>query len=178
LRKLHATNKAPYPLSEAEWPEELNDIRSYLGKPLNIHNIMAHHPELMKAWTPFRNHVIGGSTLAPRHRELLILRTAFQCQTEYEWKHHVERGRLAGLTEDEIQRVKLGPGAKIWLAEESALLAAADDCHRQYCLTEETRLLLESHFSAQQQLDILVTAGMYMTLALIIKSYDVPMEDD
>jgi len=165
------------PLPPDNWPEELTDIRSFLGVPLNIHNIMAHHPDLMKAWSPFRNHVVANSSLSPRQRELLILRTAFNCQTEYEWKHHVARGLKAGLDEMEIERVKQGPRAVGWNKDEAALLSAADDCHDNYCMTDKTLEAVSRHFSDKQQLDIAVTVGMYMTLALIIKTWDVPMED-
>jgi len=139
---------------------------------------MAHHPELMKAWSPFRNHVVGNSSLSPRQRELLILRTACNCEADYEWVHHVERGLKAGLEKNEIERVKQGPGARGWAQDEAALLSAADDCHRNYQMTAKTLEKVGQYFNTQQQLDIAVTVGMYMTLALIIKSWDVPMEEN
>ena len=166
-----------HPLQPENWPETLKNAHFYLNPPLNIHNVMAHHPHLMKAWMPFRNHVVSDSSLSPRQRELVILRTAHNCQTDYEWKHHVERGLQAGLDENEIERVKQGPDANGWQADESALLSAADDCHHDFCISEKTLKEIERHFSAQQQLDITVTVGMYMTLALIIKTWDVPMEE-
>ena len=165
------------PLEPGDWPDELEEIRSFLGNPLNIHNMMAHHPALMNAWMPFRNHVVADSTLSARQRELLILRTAHNCQADYEWQHHVQRGLLAGLDEVEIDRVTKTAGATGWQADEAALLAAADDCHRDLCIAEKTLTEVRQHFNAQQQLDILLTVGMYMTLALIIKTYDVPMEN-
>lgn len=165
------------PLKSDNWPDELDEIRSILGTPLNIHNIMAHHPELMKAWMPIRNHVVGNSTLSARHRELLILRTAHNCQADYEWRHHVERGLAAGLSRAEIERVKMGSSAEGWRGAEAALLDAADHCHDQYRIANPSLKNLQHHFNVQQQLDITLTVGMYMTLALIIKTYDVPMED-
>jgi len=166
------------PLSFNEWPDELEEIRKFLGRPLNIHSIMAHHPALMTAWMPFRNHVVANSSLSARQRELIILRTAHNCQADYEWQHHVERGQLAGLSLEEINRVRQGADAAGWQADESALLAAADDCHREFNIAENTLEKIRSHFSAQQQLDIIVTVGLYMILAVIIKTYAVPMEED
>ena len=166
------------PLAPDDWPNELFEIRNFLGTPLNIHNVMAHHPALMKAWSPFRNHVVRNSSLSSRQRELLILRTACNCQADYEWEHHVERGLKAGLNKNEIERVKQGPTAPGWTRIESVLLTAADDCHRDYHMSAETLKTAEQSFNKQQQLDIAVTVGMYMTLALIIKTWDVPMEDD
>ena len=165
------------PLSAECWPDELREIQSFLGTPLNIHNMMAHHPELMKAWMPLRNHVVSNSSLSARQRELIILRTAHNCQADYEWQHHVERGLAAGLTRAEIEQVKLGADADGWQEDECALLVATDNCHGQFRVSSESRKTLDQFFSIQQQLDITVTVGMYITLALIIKTYDVPMED-
>jgi len=166
------------PLKSDNWPDELKEILSFLGKPLNVHSMMAHHTALLKAWMPFRNHVVANSTLSARQRELLILRTAHNSQADYEWRHHVERGLLAGLTQIEIDRVREGASANGWQADEAVLLAAADDCHRHLCISEKTLQDIRQHFSQQQQLDIVVTVGMYMTLAMIIKTWDVPMEDN
>ena len=165
------------PLKPDSWPEDLDEIRSYLGAPLNIHNMMAHHPDLMKVWIPFRNHVVGKSTLSARHRELIILRTAHNCEADYEWSHHVERGLAVGLGRDEIDRVRQGPDAEGWQADQSALLSAVDDCHRDFRISDKNLQEIKHHFSVKQQLDITVTVGMYVTLALIIKTWDVPMED-
>jgi alkylhydroperoxidase family enzyme len=166
------------PLNPDNWPYELKEIRSFLGSPLNIQSVMAHHPALLKAWMPFRNHVVANSTLSPRHRELLILRIAHHCQSDYEWQHHVERGLQAGLSQVEIERVKKGSTAEGWTADETALLAAADQCFSDLSIKEETLQQLNQYFSTQQQLDITVTVGMYLTLATIIKTWDVPMEDN
>ena len=165
------------PLCAERWPDELLEIQSFLGTPLNIHNMLAHHPELMKAWMPLRNHVVGNSSLSARHRELVILRTAHNCQADYEWWHHVERGLAAGLSRTEIERVETDVTEDGWKEDEYALLVAADNCHTQYRISRESREALDQFFSIQQQLDIAVTVGVYMTLALIIKTYDVPMED-
>ena len=164
------------PLPPAQWPPELDDIQKGLGEPLNIHNIMAHHAALTLAWMPFRNHIVANSSLIPRHREMLILRTAVNCDAAYEWKHHVVRGREAGLSSDEIQRVKDSPGEAQWSSAERYLLQAADDCHRDSQINDGTYRNLCLHFDDQQQLDIIATVGMYMTLATIIKTYRLPLE--
>ncbi len=165
------------PLPPAQWPQELEDIRRSLGKPLNIHNIMAHHAALTRAWMPFRNHIVANSSLEPKQRELLILRTAHNCDNDYEWEHHVVRGREAGLSDEEIQRVKKGPAAAKWPPAIRQLLQAADECQRNSKISDETYRELCLHFDEHQQLDIIATVGMYMTLATIIKTFRVPLEN-
>jgi len=63
------------PLKPDNWPEELNDIRSFLGNPLNIHSMMAHHPKLLKVWMPLRNHVVSNSSSRCLPDKLLLLTT-------------------------------------------------------------------------------------------------------
>ena len=166
------------PLAPREWPSELENIRVKLGKPLNIHNIMAHHADLTLAWMPYRNHIVANSSLEPRHRELLILRTAANCNASYEWEHHVVRGREAGLSDEEIARVKEGPDAIAWSLQERSLIQAADECHRESLISRQSLQNLALFFDNQQQLDIITTVGMYKTLAIIIKTYRVPMEEN
>ena len=40
------------------------------------------HPELVKGVLPFANYILAESTLTPRHRELLILRTAWLTRSD------------------------------------------------------------------------------------------------
>ena len=44
------------------------------GQVFNIFKVLAHHPQLVKRWTPFAGHMLGKQTLPFRERELLILR--------------------------------------------------------------------------------------------------------
>ena len=50
-------------------------LRRADGQVLNIYAALAHHPDLLRRWLVFAAHVLAKSTLDPRVRELLILRT-------------------------------------------------------------------------------------------------------
>jgi alkylhydroperoxidase family enzyme len=68
------------------------------------------HPELVKGVLPFANYVLAESTLTPRHRELLILRTAWQMRSDYLWAKHQRRATAAGLSAPEIAFIGSRPG--------------------------------------------------------------------
>jgi len=123
-------------LPDAEWPADLSATLS--GNILNIHRMIAHNPALMTAYAPLRNYIVKDSSLSGRQRELLILRTAHNMQSEYEWTHHVVRGRAAGLSDEEIERVRLGAEAVGWSDEEANLLRAVDQMQARQELTVET----------------------------------------
>ena len=44
----------------------------------------------------------------------MILRVAWLCRSEYEWGQHIEIGRTAGLSDDEMRRIAADPSADAW----------------------------------------------------------------
>ncbi len=82
------------------------------GRPWNVFRTMVQHPDLARRWMVFANHVLFKSTLPGRERELAILRIGWLCQSEYEFAQHRVIGIEAGLTAEEVERVKEGDGRK------------------------------------------------------------------
>jgi alkylhydroperoxidase family enzyme len=143
---------------------------------LNVHRMMAHHPELLAAWTPLRQHIAAGGTLTPRHRELIILRVAALAGVAYEWHHHVARASRAGIGPAEIEAVQTA-GASAWPDEkEAVLLAAADELFESLAVGETVWAGLTRQFTVPQIFDLIVTVGMYTTLAMFINSTGVQIE--
>ena len=98
------------PLTEAEWTDEQRKVlepRYKEGQVYNVLGTLARHWQASKKFGVWGYHVMGDtSTLPPRERELLILRTGWLCQAEYEWGQHVVFGKAAGLTDAEIARIE------------------------------------------------------------------------
>jgi hypothetical protein len=59
------------------------------------------------------------------------MRTAFLIGDEYEWAHHVERARAAGLMKEEIDRIAGGADAAGWSEEHRTVLRAAEELRRE-----------------------------------------------
>src|SRR5882757_2018434 len=125
------------PLQDDELTAEQRELlsRGNLAR-LNIFRTLVRHPELFRRWVAFGGHILTQSTLAPRDRELVILRTGHLCDAGYEVHQHTAIGKTVGLTDDEIARIKVGPGASEWSAEDRALLTAADELHADQCLSD------------------------------------------
>ena len=105
-----------------DWDSSLSHIIEDMnGQPLNVHSLMANHPELLKSWWNFRNYSVVGGDLGKRRGELVILRVAVHMKSWYEWGSHVERGLACGLALEEIERVKQEPQAPEWMASEALL---------------------------------------------------------
>ena len=81
---------------------EAVEKNSMNGRIFNIFKVLAHHPKLVKRWTPFAGHILGKQTLPFRDRELLTLRIGWLNQAEYEFAQHeliAKRGGARGCGE-------------------------------------------------------------------------------
>lgn len=147
------------------------------GRIANIYRTLIHHPKLLKRWAVFGNHVLLKSTLPPRERELLILRVGALCGCEYEFNAHSAIGRQAGLSEDEIDRVRKGSQAVEWDEFDRALLRAAEELHANSFISDETWKLLSQRYDRQQLIDAIFAVGQYHLVSMALNSLGVQLDE-
>lgn len=147
-------------------------------KGLNVLGTLARHPALTRAFNTFNGHILFGTTLSPRQRELLVLRVAAVRQSEYEWAQHAVLAADAGIDADEVRRIAEDPGAPEWAALDRALLAAADELLKEATVSEATWAALADELDEQQLMDVVFTVGAYDTLAMAFRSFGVAVDDD
>ena len=168
------------PLPREQWDDEVREILGAAqmgGRVLNIFQTLAQHPKLLKRWLVFGNHVLFKSTLSSRERELLILRTGWNCRAEYEWGQHVVIGKQVGLSDEDIERITRGPDAPGWTRLEASLLRAADELHRDSRISDATWAALSEHYNTQQLIDAVFTVGQYTLVSMALNSLDVQLDE-
>jgi alkylhydroperoxidase family enzyme len=169
-------NVVPLPIDQ--WDPALKKIISDMkGQPINVHKLMAHHPELLLAWWNFRNHSVTGGALGARLGELVILRVAVHMKAWYEWGSHVDRSLACGLSLTEVERVKTGPSAQGWSPQEKAVLLAVDELIDNHAISPQTQELLGQSCTVQQVFDLIAIQGMYVILGGLINSFGLELDD-
>jgi alkylhydroperoxidase family enzyme len=104
------------------------------------------------------------------------MRTAWLIRSEYEWAHHVEYAKAAGLDPLQIARIATGSSAKGWSAEHAAVLRAADELRREAFIADATWRELSRHYDTQQLVEIIFTVGGYTMTGLAINSLGIQVE--
>ena len=167
----------PLRLSEMT-PEQREMVQPQVrnGVLPNLYATIAHHPKLYGPRVRFGSYLQRESLLPPKTRELLILRTAHLIDAEYEWAHHVEPAKAAGLTDAEIARIKEGPRASGWSEEHRAVLEAADELRREAFITDATWATLQKYYDTKQLIEIVYTVGGYTMTGLAINSLGIQGE--
>ena len=168
------------PLQESEWTDaQRKQLEGAYRKGgfYNLAGTMSRHPDASKRIGQLSAYVLGPtSTLPARDRELLILRTAWLCQAEYEWAQHMLIGRKAGVTDEEIDRCREGPDAPGWSTLDANLLRAADELNKQQRIQDSSWDALARHYSEQQMMDIVFAVGQYTLIAMAMNSFGTPLD--
>jgi len=142
----------------------------------NMLRAIAHHPRLLEPFLGFAAALARGE-LPRRESELLALRAAWNCRSEFEWGHHALYARAAGLSDAEIASVAIGPAAPGWSDADRVLLRAADELHSQQSIGEATWAALASRWNAAQLVEIAFVVGQYTMLSMVAGALAVPLED-
>ena len=170
------------PLPEKEWTEELRPILAAdrdeaprLGE-MNIFTTLARHPDLLKNWMRFAGYILVAGKLSFRDRELLILRTGYNCDSPYEWGQHVRIALAGGIEREVIERVPEGPDAPGWDQQERTLLRAADELHSDFRVSDATWAALSERLDEQQLIEVPMLVGQYHLVAFTLNSLAVQPE--
>ena len=168
------------PIQPEDWTDEIKKTLQpnvEKGTVFNIFKTLSHHPDLFRRWLVFGNHVLFKSTLPPRERELIILRIGWLCEAEYEWAQHVLIGKEAGLTAEEIDRIKAGPNARGWSEADKLLLQATDELRKDAFITDATWNGLCQHFDTKQLMDVVFAVGQYNLVSMALNTLGVQLDD-
>jgi 4-carboxymuconolactone decarboxylase len=106
----------------------------------------------------------------------VILRIGWLCEAEYEWAQHVRIGKQAGLTDDEVHRIKVGPTAKGWSERDVLLLRATDELHKDGCISDATWRGLSKYYNVQQLIDIVFAVGQYSLVSMALNTLGVQLD--
>ncbi|HWW55273.1 MAG TPA: carboxymuconolactone decarboxylase family protein [Sphingopyxis sp.] len=147
------------------------------GKILNIFRTLAHAPKALTAFLGWGSYILSKrNALSPRDRELVILRTGYNCRSGYEWTQHKRIGLDCGLSEDEIARIKAGPDADGWNELDRAMLRATDELTADHFVSDTTWAAL-APLGDKGRMDLVMTVGQYTQVSMILNSFGIQVED-
>lgn len=177
------TNSARIEPIELEQASE--DVREMLesvrwnGVVPNLHRTMATYPSALTAFKAWGKHVLrGGNSLSDRQREIMVLRVGWLCRAGYEWVAHVEIGKDAGLTDAEIEQLKVGSSHPDWQPEDRDLVRAAEEIHDDRFVSDETWNSLSARLDRNQCMDVVFTVAQYELVCTILNSFGVQFDGD
>jgi alkylhydroperoxidase family enzyme len=168
------------PLPVSEWTDAHRQALGSMAqgdRTIDVFKTCLRNLELCRSWMPFTQYVLGTTNTVPRReRELVILRTSWDCQADYDWAHHVPAAQRAGLSDEEIVRISKGPSAPGWSAFDATLLEATDELHGNQRISDPTWMALATRYNEQQIMDFVFTVGQYTMVSMFLNAAEVQLE--
>lgn len=160
------------PITDTQWPEAIADLREGFAGQLNVYRTMAHHPLLLRAWAPLRQHIVKDTALGLERSEVVILRTGHRLGSAYEWAHHVSRARALGFSDARISAIAAMPEG-----EDGLLVRAVDALFDAHRIPAHLEAELAQTIGREAVFDLIATVGFYFVLGGILQTYDTPVDD-
>jgi alkylhydroperoxidase family enzyme len=164
------------PLAEFE-PVLKKRLEELWGTPPNLYRALANHPAIVAAWTEFANTLRHGSRTPRALRELVILRGAQLCRSDYEWAQHLRMARKAGVREAQIRELATWRGSAEFDAKEKAALALAEAV-TQGKVSDAVYQQAKRVFDDHDYVELAVTAGFYAMVARVLDAMQVELEPE
>lgn len=165
------------PLPADQWDDTvygaLRMIPAELRHPAKVGNAVStfiNHPDLTRPYLTFSFYLLTQSTLAPRLRELAVLRIAHLTACAYEWAEHVVMAKGVGLTEDDINALQRGEADDDF---DRTVLSAVDELLTDNRISDQTWASLGEQFDTRQLMDFVFTVGGYHMLAMALNTFGV-----
>ncbi len=143
----------------------------------NVFTTLARHPGLFRRWLVFAGGLMPGGKLPRAETELAILRVAHNTRCAYEWDHHERIGRRAGLTAEEIERVRAdGAPDAAWSGRKRLVLLAADALHADGAIGDALWAELATAFEERELIELCLLVGHYEMLAMTLNTLRVQLD--
>jgi alkylhydroperoxidase family enzyme len=145
---------------------------------LSIFRVLLRRPRSAKALSDLLLSLLGGGTLDPRLRELVIMRIGWATGSDYEWTQH---WRLAlehfGCSEEDLLGVRDWQVAKHFAAGEHAVLGATDEILATGTLSADRWQEIRAELSEEDALELVAAVGTWHLVSQLTRSLAIPLED-
>jgi AhpD family alkylhydroperoxidase len=143
---------------------------------LNLHRMMAHAPQLMKASGELALALRRNTELSRALAEIVILRIAQMTDCAYEWAQHLPHARAAGVSEQQIAEVARWRESLAFTDAQKAALAFTEKAADGNRVVDGDVEELRRHFSPREIVELTMLVGFYVSTAILLNALAIPAE--
>jgi 4-carboxymuconolactone decarboxylase len=167
--------RIPYPS-----PDALDDEARHIMEsvpPINVLRMLSHSGPLLAGFREFGRRILYSLELDPVLREMAIVRVGHLCKCAYELAQHERFIAELGVPIAKIAALAIGTSQENLAPVEKAVLAFADDVVTNVRAGDATLADLHRYLPDRQIIEVIMTAGCYRMLCMMLESAGVEIED-
>ena len=139
------------------------------GKILNLYRMLLQSPPVAEGWLSFLTAIRQKSGLAPRVRELVIMRVAVLNAAEYEFQAHLPFAKKEGVSDAQVAGLRTGDTA-LFDERERAALAYTEAMTRSIRVPDEVFATLRRSFDDREIVELTATIGAYNLVSRFLEA--------
>lgn len=167
--------RVPYPLPEALDEEARRCLQGV--PPINVLRMLSHSGPLLAGFGAFGRRVLYDLDLDPVLREMVIVRVGHLCKSAYELVQHERFIAELGVAPGKVAALASGAIHPAFSPLEKAVLAFVDDVITNVRAGDQTLADLAQHLPERQIIEIIMVAGCYRMLCMMLETCGVDIEE-
>ncbi|HTV88365.1 MAG TPA: carboxymuconolactone decarboxylase family protein [Stellaceae bacterium] len=154
-------------------PDQGGSLRGLRGPG----GISLHSPELSRLNRPLNQYLRYGSGLGDRLRELAILVTARECDSQFEWAAHEAEAKRAGVSAAIIETIRHRRDAAGLAEADAAVVTLGREIFGDRRVSSATFARCLQFFGRKSLVDLVALMGNYASTAALLCAVDMQLDD-
>lgn len=152
--------------------DAISDSRAGVRGP---YGVLLHSPDLAARVAHTGTYVRYNLDLPESLRETIIIATAREIRSQYEFVAHARLARQAGVSEDTIQAIARGTAPQGLSGDEEMLVRYVQELLRNHKISDATFNAVRDRFGMQKTLEITVLVGHYLLVGQVLAAFAVDL---
>jgi len=144
---------------------------------LNISRMLAGSPSMFKPLTRVFNAYLNDGLLTAEMREIVILRTGYLRDSEYEVINHLRVAKLIGMTPERIAALEPGQPQDVFTPDERSILQFVDEVVGDGGSSAETFERVAAFMSSAEMIELTVVIGVYTLVSQVCATFEIEPEE-
>ena len=144
--------------------------------PLNLFRMLAHSPPVLNGFAKLDDSLLQDAALAPRLRELAIVRVGILAGASYEVDKHTAIARAVGVSDAELDALHSNNPRDALGDTERAVVELTDELFGAVRASDDALARVRRHLDDRQLVELVVTIGYYGLVCRVLETLGVDHE--
>jgi alkylhydroperoxidase family enzyme len=171
--------RVPY-LNREDLPEADREIFDNLaaerGSVGNIFRTLAHTPKLLRRFLALGGELRNGTALDPKLRELAIMTVGRLTNAEYEFVHHWNLARRAGVPREKLEALADWEKSPVFSDDDRAVIRYAVEATNNVKVSDATWNALKSFLDTRRIMELVQNVAFYNQVVRVLVPCGVELE--
>ncbi len=139
--------------------------------------IQLHSPRLARVARPANRYLRTEASFDARTRELVILTTARECDSQFEWAAHEPEALRQGVSAEIVEIIKHRRATDGLDAADAALIELGREVFATHKVAPATYARARKHYAPAALVEIVALMGNYAGTAILLAVFDMQLDD-